>query len=245
VGSNDLWITRFSVLPEAPVRLVCFPHAGGSASFFHPMVAGVAPWAELLAVQYPGRQNRRFEPCVDDVGRLADAIATSLVAYADRPLVFFGHSMGAVVGFETVRRLERPPLRLFVSGRRAPSIHREEWVHRRDDNGIVAELRALNGTEVAVLEDKEFLQMILRAVRSDYRAIETYRPTPDAVVDCPVTAIIGADDPRVAVADAQAWESHTTSNFDLHVLTGGHFYLVDHRSEIIRMIATSLEVPRM
>ncbi|WP_371278541.1 thioesterase domain-containing protein [Streptomyces albidoflavus] len=40
--------------PEA-VPLVCFPHAGGSASYFHGLSRLLSPAVEVLAVQYPGR----------------------------------------------------------------------------------------------------------------------------------------------------------------------------------------------
>lgn len=237
---DDAWITRFRQVPDAPVRLVCFPHAGGSAGFFFPMAAPLAPGAELLAVQYPGRQNRRLEPCVEDVGALADAVAAALSPYQDRPLALFGHSMGAVVAFETARRLARPPLRLYASGRRAPGLHREESVHRLDDDGIIDELRALSGTDSKVLGDEEIMRMILPAIRADYRAIETYRPAAGATLDCPVTALVGDNDPRVSVEEARAWSGYTTGPFELTVFTGGHFYLADHQQDVIRLVARGL-----
>ncbi|MEU2425703.1 alpha/beta fold hydrolase [Streptomyces sp. NPDC007851] len=240
MGGHDAWITRFRQVPDAPVRLVCFPHAGGSAGFYFPMAQPLDPYAELLAVQYPGRQNRRLEPCVDDIEALADAVAAALAGWQDRPLALFGHSMGALVAFETARRLRRPPVRLYVSGRRAPTVHREESVHRRDDDGIVAELRALSGTDLRVLGDEEILRMILPAVRADYRAVETYRPDPGVTVDCPVTALVGDSDPRVGVAEARAWAGHTAGPFELAVFPGGHFYLAQHQRDVIKLVAEGL-----
>ncbi|MEY9893890.1 surfactin synthase thioesterase subunit [Catenulispora sp. MAP12-49] len=59
---RDLWIRRYHPSPDAPVRLLCLPHAGGSASFFRAVSQALAPKVEVLAVQYPGRQDRRGEP---------------------------------------------------------------------------------------------------------------------------------------------------------------------------------------
>src|ERR1700712_4687720 len=115
------WIRRFHESPGASARLVCFPHAGGAATYFYPLSRTLAPSIEALAVQYPGRQDRRAEPCVDDIHELADLVAPALLEWADRPLALFGHSMGATLAFEVAGRLEKAGVRpagLFVSGRR-------------------------------------------------------------------------------------------------------------------------------
>lgn len=249
LADDGLWCRRFHPAPDAGRRLVCFPHAGGSASFYHPVSAALSPGVDVLAVQYPGRQDRRHEPAIDDIGLLADRIAEALGAWTDRPLTFFGHSMGALVAFEVARRLERDgdgPVRLFASGRRAPSAYRDEQVHRRDDDGIVAELRALSGTDSRVLDDEEMLRMVLPALRSDYKAVETYRSEPGAVVRCPVTVLVGDDDPKTSLAEARSWDAHTAGACDLQVFPGGHFYLADRPKEVMDVLSdhfTSTALP--
>ncbi|MFI8952675.1 thioesterase II family protein [Streptomyces sp. NPDC053750] len=240
----DEWIIRFSPEPRAPVRLVCFPHAGGSASFFFPLAGALAPDAEVLAVQYPGRQNRRHEPCVDDVHALADAVAQALGARSDgRPFALFGHSMGSLVAFETARRLQTrgaAPSVLFASGRPAPSCLRADTVHLRDDQGILDEIRAVGGTDARILDDPELLSFALPALRADYRAVETYRAVEGAAVACPVTVLTGDHDPRVSVAEAEGWAVHTTGGFSMRVFPGGHFYLAELAREVAEAIRTTL-----
>lgn len=105
-SDDGLWLRCFHPAPEAKVRLVCFPHAGGAASFFFPMAEMLLPNVEMLAVQYPGRQDRRSEKCLDSVQGLAVAIAGQLRRRTDLPLALFGHSLGATVAFEVARLLE-------------------------------------------------------------------------------------------------------------------------------------------
>ena len=112
---------------------------------------------------------------------MADAIADDLGPWFDRPVALFGHSMGATLGYEVARRLEARgarPLGLFASACRAPSAQRIEYVHQRDDDGLIAALKELSGTDSAVLGDDELLRMVLPAVRGDYTAVETYRHRP-------------------------------------------------------------------
>ncbi|MER6074405.1 thioesterase II family protein [Streptomyces sp. NPDC001817] len=237
------WVRRFHSGPQGAPRLVCLPHAGGSASYFFPVSRQLASTAEVLAIQYPGRQDRRHEPCIDSIPALADALVDELRPYGDRPLTLFGHSMGASLAFEVALRLERAGgtvRHLFASGRRAPSTVRDERVHLRDDDGLIADVKRLSGTDEQVLGDEEIVRMILPAIRADYRAAETYRYTPGPPLSCPVTVLTGDADPHVTDAEARAWQQHTTGPFELRVFAGGHFYLNSHAAEVISVIDKAL-----
>jgi len=240
-------LNRFRPAPEGGTRLVCLPHAGGSASFYLPVAQALAGRVDVVAVQYPGRQERRREPVVTSLPALADRLVPVVAPLLDRPVALFGHSMGAVLGFELALRLEAAGQRLrrlFVSGRRGPSAHRDECFHRLDDPSLVAELRRLNGTDSAILGDAEMLGMILPAVRGDLTAIETYRCAAGSTVGCPITVLVGDDDPRTTVDEARSWAGHTTGGSELFVLPGGHFYLVRRGAEVIDIVAARLESPR-
>jgi pyochelin biosynthesis protein PchC len=243
VDRDALWVRRFQRRTQPVGRVVCCAHAGGSASAFRPLSLRVSPSVELLAIQYPGRQDRLGEPAIDDLVELAGLVTEELEPWLDRPVVLFGHSMGALVAFEVARRLERRgvvPAALFVSGRRAPSIHRESAVYLMDDEGLLREIKELAGTDDQVFAEDELVRMVLPAIRSDYRAVETYRYLPGPDVSCPLTALLGDTDPRVSVPEAQEWVRHTSAEFRLRVFPGGHFYLNDHEPELAEMINASL-----
>ncbi len=244
IADDESSIRRFHPSLESCVRLLCLPHAGGSASFYFPVSRALAPGVEVLAVQYPGRQDRLAEPGIDNIPDLADQIFAAVRTVADRPLALFGHSMGAILAYEVSVRLERngfpAPTRLFASGRRAPSRYRDDRVHLRDDEGIVAELRAMEGTDSTLFADPDVLDMILPAVRSDYRAVETYRHRAGESVSCPVTVLTGDIDPTVTLEEARAWGEHTTGPMDLRVFPGGHFFLVQQNAQVINFVSERL-----
>lgn len=242
--TDDRWIRRFVPSPQAASRLVCLPHAGGSAGYYLPVAKGLAPGVDVLSAQYPGRQDRRDEPCLQSVTELADGMFDALQPWLDKPITIFGHSMGASIGFELAVRLENAgvtPTALFASGRRAPSTHRDgETSYLLDDAGLIAEVKKLGGASSHLLDDKDIQQMVLPSIRADYRAAETYEWSAGPRLHCPVFAFTGDADPKVSLAEARAWREHTESGFELRVFPGDHFYLDKNAPEVIAAIAGHL-----
>ncbi|MFF3707010.1 thioesterase II family protein [Streptomyces phaeochromogenes] len=240
---STTWIRRFHPAPGAGARVVCFPHAGGSASFYRPVSTALRPGIEVLTVQYPGRQDRRAEQPFTDLRTLADRTFDALEPWLDSPLALFGHSMGALIAYEIALRMEResrPPTVLIASGRRAPSLGGSENVHRRDDNGIVAEIKRLSGTDARLLDDPEMLRAVLPAVRADYQAVETYTGDPGAALSCPVEVFAGDNDSQVTAEQARAWHRHAAGNFTVRWFSGGHFYLTEQPAAVIERLGETV-----
>lgn len=245
--SNSAWIRRFDPVAAPGIRLACFPHIGGSASFYRPISAALAPLAEVLAIQYPGRQDRAGEETLTDIHRIADGAFDALLPALAGPVAFFGHSMGALIAFEVVRRMERvlgeAPVALIASGMWAPSRQREGEIITSDSgktDEVIADLRRLKGTDPALLEDPELMHRIAGVIRSDYVATASYQCEPEAKVTCPVTVFVGDRDPHVSVAAAQDWSGHTSGGFELRVFGGDHFYLSALRTAVVNELSDVL-----
>lgn len=230
---GNSWLRPLSPAPsDGSHKLICFPHAGGSAISFGPLAATVRTEFEVIAVQYPGRQDRRREPLVGKISDLVDGLLPDLIEAVGgaKDFSLFGHSMGSVVAFEACRRLEQEvganARVLFASGRRAPSAAIPELrMHLLSDRELAEHLLRFGGTPAALLEDPEFRQLILSIVRNDYRAIETYQCDTDAMVSSPVVAIVGDSDPDASFAEIEGWGKHTTGSFFAKSFPGGHFFI--------------------
>ncbi|RSM90403.1 thioesterase [Kibdelosporangium aridum] len=242
--TDNRWIRRFVQAPGASARLVCLPHAGGSASYYLPVAKALAPKVDVIAIQYPGRQDRRDEPCLETCQQLADGVFEALRPLTDKPIALFGHSMGASVGYELTRRLEDAgvrPTALFASGRRAPSRTRGEKTHLLDDEGLIAEVKRLGGAGSHLLDDPDLLAMVLPSIRGDYKAAETYRWTPGPKLSTPVFAFVGDADPKVSLDEARAWAEHTAGEFQFREFPGDHFYIDANAQDVIAAIRDHIE----
>ncbi|MFJ6017047.1 thioesterase II family protein [Streptomyces sp. NPDC092952] len=240
----DNWIRCFHPAPEAGAQLVCFPHAGGAASGYHALSAALAGSVEGLVVQYPGRHDRLAEPFAERLGDVVDAVLPLIPVDEGRPLFLFGHSMGALLAYETARRLTaegRGPAVLFVSGSEAPARPRHTRLNGScTDQELIDEMRLLSGTDGELLTHPEILKLSLPPLRADYAMLSARVHVPGPPLSCPVFMLTGDNDPRVGMEGAQEWERETEGAFERHVLSGGHFFLNDHLTYIAELITAQV-----
>lgn len=248
---GDGWIRRWTARPHAKFQLLFLPHAGGTAGYVQDWDAPLAPAVEHLAVQYPGRADRRREAMPSTMPELVAPIAETVTAVADRPLFLFGHSLGAAVAYELaleLRRRDSPvPAGMIVSGRAAPWRRCGGDVHLRDDDGLVRELHRLGGMPSESTIDPDVLRGALEPVRSDFRIAETYRPHPTpASLPCPLHVFTGDADPELTPAEARHWRlaSSTPETTEVRVFHGGHFYLEQRRAAVVETVLELLGTDR-
>ncbi|MEK2633307.1 alpha/beta fold hydrolase [Pseudomonas aeruginosa] len=201
------WVRPFRLTPMPHLRLACFPmQAAAPAS----SVAGANACRQnidLLALQYPGREDRFNEAPATRLEDLADGAALALRDFADAPLALFGHSLGAALAYETALRQESAgaPLRhLFVSAHPAPHRQRGGALHRGDEAALLEDVRRQGGAS-ELLEDADLRALFLPILRADYQAIETYRRAQPIALACALDVLLGEHDEEVSAAEAQAW----------------------------------------
>jgi medium-chain acyl-[acyl-carrier-protein] hydrolase len=233
---------------RAVVRLFCFPYAGGSASVYVRSLGRLTPLIEVCPVQLPGRENRLSEPYLTSVADVARAVAAAqgLRPYFDMEFAFFGHSLGALLAYESIQTLWQTggplPKHLIVSAHRAPHIplpHEPTW--QLPDTEFKQRVKELNGTPGEVLEHPELQALMLPLIRADFRLDETYSPSPaHQVLHCPVTVFGGTRDGEVPESHLRAWSQWTNDRFDLKMIEGDHFFIHSHSSTLTALISDAL-----
>ncbi|MFC5220710.1 thioesterase II family protein [Streptomyces coerulescens] len=226
--------------------LYCFPHAGGADSPYR-------SWGDRLAsveIRVLGRGARfpgSAPTAPDSVTALAEACADHLAAER-HPYLFLGHSLGALVAFETARALRarggQGPAALLATGHVAPHLPSPG----RKLGGLPtaefwAEVRALGGTPPELLDHGELREAAEPGLRAEFRAAETYRYTPGLPLDCRIVAMTGEDDDRAPTEQCAAWRLHTTGTFDLHTVPGGHFFVADNPEPVLDRIREETASP--
>lgn len=244
---REPWFAYHQPNKAARLKLFCLPYAGGGASIFRLWSRSLPAQVEVVPVQYPGREGRIMEKPFDRVELLVDALLAAIRPQLDdKPFAFFGHSLGGLTSFVLTRRLRRegapPPLHLFVSGFRAPQLpDRDPPIYHLPEPEFISELRRLNGTPEAVLENKELIQLLLPTLRADFAAAETYHYTAEAPLGCPIFAFGGLTDPEATEADMTAWQIQTSHRFRTLMLPGDHFFLHSAKDALLAAISQELD----
>jgi medium-chain acyl-[acyl-carrier-protein] hydrolase len=224
------WLVTPRPRPNAGVRLLCLPYAGGAASAYRAWSDALGPDVEVCALQPPGREMRLRERPFDRVEPLVAAAADALEGALDRPWAVFGHSMGALIGFELIRELRRRgaplPLAFAASGRNAPHLPpRDRLMYGLPDDEFIAKLRRFEGTPDEVLQNRELMELLLPLLRADFAVNEVYTPREEAPLDLPLLVMGGTEDEEVSREGLAAWEGYTTGPFSVRLFPGGHFFL--------------------
>src|SRR5690606_33152464 len=100
MSMEERWIRRFRDGDNCKTKLVCFPYAGAGTSAYRTWSARVPSDIAVMAVRYPGRDDRFDDPFSPGLEALAGDIADALSALSQDRLVLFGHCMGASVAHE-------------------------------------------------------------------------------------------------------------------------------------------------
>jgi medium-chain acyl-[acyl-carrier-protein] hydrolase len=241
VSTENRWLLRFSKSASPSLRLFCFPFAGSSASIFRPWIDSLPAEVEVLAVQLPGRENRLREPCMREMEDIVQCLDDEIGSYLEPPFVLFGHSLGTLIAYQLLQRLERSgrsTAELFVaSGGPAPhTCSAPDAPRRLTQNQILADLQRISGSHSELLNDPEVLALLLPMLQADFEIYANYRYREAPPLRCPIIALRGAADAYITHGSQAEWKQHTNGQFSFHTLPGRHLFMVDSSMALLALL---------
>jgi surfactin synthase thioesterase subunit len=218
--------------------VVCFHHAGGVRGTFRSW-RRFLPDCRIFAFGFPDG-SRSWDG-------LGDAVAAEIAQARLDGAILFGHSLGALIAYETALALEdreNAPRHLVVSGRDFGSPPAAPLP--ASDHAFLAFIAdKYKAVPEAVLAEPELLAALLPRLRADVElavAYSDYRPGGAGRLLCaPITAVAGSDDDAVTDNGLAAWRSATRGSFRVLRLDGGHFY-VEKQAERVAAVLLEGEV---
>lgn len=218
--------------------IVVFPHAGGSPRQYAPWGRIAGSQARVLGVTYPGRDHRLGDAHPATMRDLAKEIAAALDAAS--PLILAGHSLGAILAYETLLAWQRAGggegTTLVVSGQTSPDHAGGGTLHLGADGALVEALSRSSPDTARALAEPELAALYLPAIREDYRLIETYSPPPpgSATTQSSIVVVKGYADEELITASVAGWQRLSPDVLGPVLVPGDHMHHID-RPELAQM----------
>lgn len=252
---SNPWIAYRDKSAKPKARLFCFPYGGGGASMYCDWQKEFAETIEICPIQLPGRENRLAEKPIANLDELINLLIENLEPEWDVPFAFFGHSMGALIGFEMARALRKrglpQPFHLFCSAFPDPR------TPTRNLDNLLQELQATNFTlsdfasaeaisnltdaQLAALSkvfsksgiadygdyllDRDIISVLLPVFVGDMSIVKSYRYYDEAPLDLPITVFLSKRDTWVAYEDHLNWADHTQRKCEFREFDGEHLFI--------------------
>lgn len=245
-SNREHWFFTPVPNPEAPMRLLCFPYAGGNASFARTWPRGLPADVEVCSLRLPGRAPRAHERPFERVEPLVEVLLDVVASLLDRPYVLFGHSYGGLIAYLLARRVGERGLpkaeAIIVSATPSPASHGTvSKMSELGDDDLCRALTRLGGVSQAVLREPELRDLFVPIIRSDLMAVDSYVPDLGAVpLDIPLWVFGAERDDRVPPHRLDGWADVTRARYSRQIFPGGHFYLHDDEPRFLQTLSSAL-----
>lgn len=244
---NNIWIKSGKKAVNAKYKLLCIPYAGAGASKFSGWQKAIGNNIEILPVQLPGRENRIQEQCMTDCEKVVECIIEELLPIINGyEFAVFGHSMGAIIGYELVKELQRRynlcAKFFFVSASYLKHENEKEYISRIDENSFIEAVQKYGGISEEMLKHAEFKEYFVNILRNDFALIENYIINDhEKAIHVPIRTYAGKNDEIILNEHIKAWREYTDLEYSSRIFDGGHFFISEFKQEICNDISEYLQ----
>lgn len=217
------------------MKIIAFAFAGGSQYSFQKYSQNLP---KFVVVEYPGRGNRINEQLIDDIDLLIEDLLPRVIHEIDscNEYIIYGHSMGALVGYLICQRISeiqiRQPLKLVVSGKKSPSIKRENLVAHLPNNHFWNEVIKLGGIPIALEKNVELMEFYIPILKADFNIIENYNYVKKAKLKIPIAVFYGTEE-KITEEEIIGWKTESIKDVIIEPLNGNHFFIYNHEQFFI------------
>jgi medium-chain acyl-[acyl-carrier-protein] hydrolase len=236
------WLIPLRNNKDSKINLLCFHHAGGTALFFRKIIHYIIPHINIYAIQLPGRDNRYLEERLNRFDQVMINLRQYVVPLLnnDHHLIIFGHSLGALIGYEFSKLLYQSNFsfikHLIVSGRNPPSLSNREKFILLDNDSLLKYLQDFGDIPPAIWQNRNILDIYLPIIRSDFQIINSYNYQGPSNLPFAISAFVGNSDKTLELESIGSWALESNIDFNQIMFEGGHFYINDNLKEVCKHI---------
>lgn len=246
VPDKKSWLISINETKNAIHTVVCCHYAGGGASVFRGWDKYFPKDVRIVAIQLPGREERFSEEPLLSIGKVIDGLFPEISSLLNETASYsiFGHSIGALVGFELARKVRSIllPKVLIISAAGAPQLNfKRELIGHLPDKDFVEKLKIYNGLPESLIENNELLNMFIPMLRADLSILEGYKYKESQPLEFPILALGGSEDPIISAKDIGSWCVQTRQLFTMRIFNGDHFFIKNNQEQVLKYISQTIQ----
>ena len=257
--SFDKWfLVNKDSSEKAKLRLFLFPPAGSDVTIFNKWEDNFSSYVEVCKLKLPGRGMRYNEPLESNCQILADKIAEVIDENTNIPFVIFGHSMGALIAYETAILLQAKGNKFLkeicLSAMKSPDCVSDDGcfendnsqkisMHSLSDAELQKKLIEFGGMPSEILSDSSLIEFLLPIFRNDLYLCDTYHLNKKIVLNIPIVVYGGKSDSVANSNDLAKWKDFSSKKVHVLMFQGNHFYF--EMSKAMFMFDLSKNIERL
>ncbi len=215
-------------MTQSDLRIIAFTHAGGNKFSFQMFSKR---FNDFSTIEYRRRELRIKESSSLDIKELLDDLLKHVKKEINScdDYIIYGHSMGALMGYLICQKIEelalQKPLKLVVSGKKAPFVEREKISHL-PDKIFWEEIIKLGGVPDELQDYPELVDYYTPILKADFRIVENYKYIKKEKLTIPIDVFYGSEE--ATKEEMNGWKDETTSEVTITQMEGNHFFIFDH-----------------
>ncbi len=231
------------------VKLFCIPYSGGSSSVYYKWKRLLSRNIVLCPIELAGRGRRMREPFYETVSQAADDISSEIMKQLQpgEPYAIYGHSMGALLAYETYYALKgkglHEPKHVFFSGRKAPHDEAEKTeYYKLPEQDFLKVVFNYGSNTREILQNRELMDLFVPILRADFKIAEIYEyQAYEEKILCDMTIVNGTQDLSISRNDIRKWTELGAQECEYRWLGGGHFFLTENCGPTVDMLNEILD----
>jgi len=232
---------------DAKIRLCCFPPLAGHHTLFSYWSRSLPTDVEVYSVSLPDHSDTINQDIHSILSSFQQKLIEEVLSLADRPLAFFGESMGAMLAYSAALALAERGVtlqQLFLAAYAAPEApdHFLSW-EEYDERDILPFLVPSEAEQTRLRQEPRTLERFLSSARANGKLAKALRETlqePKEPLYCPVLVFGGREDPFVPLPSLLEWSHRCRGAFSLQLYSGGHDVLRAHKEEVVQVLTECL-----
>ncbi|HHT24353.1 MAG TPA: thioesterase [Clostridiaceae bacterium] len=225
-------------------KIFFLPYAGGSSILYYPMRSLLEKGLNLHLIDYAGHGLRYREPLCKDFDSMLNDVINQInqEITVEEEFYIFGHSLGGLLTYECIDKLNFTPRQIFISAYPAPHYKNDTSLINKSDKELISDLIERGGIDGDDKDSLELIYAFLPAIRADFEVLISY-PGPKQTKNKIEANILYTSEDQYTDA-IREWDKYFDKPCRYDEFQGDHYFIRREYESIAKLIRSRTSITR-